>query len=157
MFSFLSPQVIANLWLVTGAILVVLELFTAPGVGFLFGGMGALTAGVAITLGWVGPGDYLMQLGWFAGSSCVWTLVLWKPLKMLRASSQNPDGYNDMIGSVAIVYGDDLVPGRSGKVAWSGTILHARLSDDFDVERIAVGEEVTIGRVEGSTAIVRPA
>lgn len=151
-----GSEYIPHMWLLAGLVLAALELIVHPGIGFLFAGLAGITTGVAVYNGWADYDDTFAQFAWFFGATCIWTLVLWKPMKNLRAPSAGSAGYSDMVGTSAVVTGGGLKLGKNGKVKWSGTAMRARLSDAATAEVID-GTEVTIVAVEGSVLVVEPA
>jgi membrane protein implicated in regulation of membrane protease activity len=144
---------IESLWLVGGAVLVVLEAFVAPGVGFLFAGFGAIMAGIFIGLGLIAPENYLLQFVVCFAFTALFAGLLWKKLKQFR---QGKETYSNIIGDTAIVESDLLKKGVDGKVKWSGTVLQARLVQNASVVQIPAGSQVTIEELRGNIAICRP-
>ncbi len=138
-------------WLIIGALLLALEAFGASGVGFLFAGLGAITAGLAAQAGMAVT--IWAQLAWFFGATSLWALLLWKPMKNF---SQQKSGYQNMVGGEAIVLAPGLMKGQSGKVRWSGTIMEARLLAEATVEKLEPDTVVIIREVQGNTLIVSP-
>ncbi len=105
------------LWLIAGALLIILEIVLFPGLGFLFVGLGAITVGGGLIAGWV---DSLAnQFILFFLSTALWAVLLWKPLKSFISGKES--GFDDMVGSIAIVMGQSIKKGMTGEVKWSGT------------------------------------
>ena len=144
---------IESLWLLGGALLVVLEAFVAPGVGFLFAGFGAIMAGIFIGLGIIAPENYLLQFVVCFAFTALFAGLLWEKLKQFR---QGKETYSNIIGDTAIVESDILKKGADGKVKWSGTVLKAKLAQNASVSQIPAGTEVTIEELRGNIAICRP-
>lgn len=146
---------IENIWLVAGAVLVALEVFAVPLMGFLFGGLAAITVGILILANVVGESVYLWQFACFFALTVVWAVALWKPLKNLR-SPHPSNAYNNMVGSIAIVGAGGLKKGKTGKVAWSGTQMSAELLADAAADELPAGAETVIVKVSGTTLVVKP-
>jgi membrane protein implicated in regulation of membrane protease activity len=140
-----------NYWIIFGVLLILIETFTVPGIGFLFAGLGAFTTSFLISFELISSFDYLIQATSFLASSVLFALVLFKPLTKTYRKSH---GYKNIIGSEAVVYGDKLVTGKLGHVRWSGTIMNAMLSNKCTAREIQVGETVRIEALEGNILIV---
>ena len=139
-----------HLWLIAGGILIVLEFILMPGIGFLFAGLGALTAGLALVLGLAD--NQVVQWIIFFATTILWTALLWKPLKNFRLGHSGKD-FNDMIGHKAVLL-EDLTPGITGRAKWSGTIMNAKLEAASN-ETLLKNSEVTIVEVNGNVLTVR--
>jgi membrane protein implicated in regulation of membrane protease activity len=143
-------------WLGLGALLIVFEAITVPGLGLFLAGIGALCtsllvkAGIAAALG--------AQVAWFFGLTTFWTAVLWKPLLKFRMKSRHKGGIelNNMVGGTATVGEHGLGRGRTGQVAWSGTLMTAELEASAPVESLPAGALVVITSVSGTTLTVIP-
>lgn len=140
-------------WLLASAVMLCIEAFGVPGIGFLFAGIGAFAAGLATQSGWIAQDAYLAQCAcWFA-TTTLSAALLWKYLKRWR--SQKPgEQYQNFIGTTATVI-EPLFPGRSGKVRWSGTVMLAEL-DPTAFESVAEGVTVEVTSTRGTTLIVKP-
>ena len=145
---------IAVIWLVAGAICVLIEAFSAPGIGFLFAGLAAIAVGGLVSIAALDPDNILVQIAWFFAFTAMWAAVLWKPMKRLHYKTSDKE-YKNIIGNTAIVKGEPLTKKSAGKVDWSGTIMKARVAKDSIAESIPVGEEVRIVSVEGSKFLVK--
>lgn len=141
------------LWLIAGAVMLCIEAFGVPGIGFLFAGIGAFAAGIAVEMGWIGQTAFIAQFAcWFA-TTTLSAALLWKYLKRWR--SKNPsEQYHNFIGTTATVI-EPLFPGRSGKVRWSGAVMLAEL-DSTTSESVAEGVTVEVVSTRGTTLIVKP-
>lgn len=137
-------------WLMAGAVLIGLEIMVLPGIGALFSGLGALTVGAALIAGVIET--QIAQFTLFFLATGIWTVLLWKPLKQFIKGKGT--GFDDMVGSTAVVYGNPLVKGKKGQVRWSGTIMNCQL-DLEESESVDVGSEVTIAQVSQGLLIVR--
>lgn len=137
-------------WLIAGALLIGLEIMVLPGIGGLFSGLGALTVGGALLAGVIE--STVSQFTLFFLATGVWTILLWKPLKEFIKGKGT--GFDDMVGSTAVVFGSPLKNGKKGKVRWSGTIMNCQM-ESRELDSIDVGSEVTISRVSQGVLIVR--
>ena len=116
----LSPSI---LWLIAGSVLIAFEVTLLPGAGLLFAGLSAICVGVALITGWIeSPTVQFISFFLITG---FWAVALWKPLKNFMKSPQS--GFDDMVGSIAVVCGDSIKSGQMGKVKWSGTIMNVNL------------------------------
>lgn len=141
-----------SIWLIVGALLIILELVLVPGVGFLFAGLGAISVGAGLTVGWI-DGLSAQFISFFI-SSAFWTAILWKPLKSFIEGKGS--GFDDMVGSAAVVFGQSIEKGKMGKVKWSGTIMKCQFDPEAEgLEKIAPGTEMTITGVSKGVLIVR--
>ncbi len=141
------------IWLLVGAVFFVLEAFAISGVGFLFAACGALTLGGLLAFGVLDPAlSFWMQIAWFFGTTSLWALVLWKPIKHWMRGSKH--AYSNIIGTRAEVIEEDLEPGVLGKVRWSGTDMQARLVPGAIKEPVRVGAEVWIYETDGTVLLV---
>lgn len=139
-------------WLIAGIICLALEALGVNGVGLLFAGTGAFTAGVWV---YITPNtSSLAQYVIFFVATCVWTVLLWKPIQRFHA--QKAGGYNNIVGDTAYIGVGGLTKDGVGEATWSGTIMKARLSPDANVEAVAGGSQVVIAEVTGNTLIVKP-
>lgn len=138
------------IWLLIGALLVALEVFAVPGIGFLFAGLAGVATGVVTQIGYAET--LIVQLGWFFGFTIFWAAVLWKPMKKFR-KSHGGHNYNNIVGHSATVINNPLKKGVEGEVKWSGSVMSAKLSEG---EEVAVGAQVKIIEVSGNTLVVKP-
>lgn len=145
-------------WLIAGAIMLAFEAFGFPGIGFLFGGAGAIVTGILVELGAIGAGDYLLQGAVFLLATTLFALLLWNKVKSWRL---DPDAktYSNMVGKEAEVL--EPVSWQSGTVRWSGTLMQARLPRDEAISSasapaLAAGTRVTIVEVRGNILVVTP-
>lgn len=143
----------STIWFICGAALVALEAILFPGVGVLFAGLGAVTVGVALVLGLID--SLVAQFVVFFVSTGIWAIMLWKIIK--NALRGKKSGFDDMVGSAAVVFGNALENGKMGQVKWSGAIMNCRLESGIEeMEKIEPGTEVTIASISKGLLIVRP-
>jgi membrane protein implicated in regulation of membrane protease activity len=141
------------MWLLAGSLLIVLEVTILSGVGLFFAGLSAICVGVTLITGWVESPT--VQFITFFLLTGFWAAALWRPLKNFMRSPQS--GFDDMVGSIAVVCGNPIKSGQMGKVKWSGTIMKCKLSlETGEKVHLAVGAEVTIVDVSNGILIVRP-
>jgi len=137
------------IWLIFGAALIIFEVSTIPGLGLLFAGLGALSTGIILQLGYVE--GLLAQSVTFLSFTAAWAAVLWKYLRKLRTgNSKNRLHLSNMVGDTAIVTNNPLKIGETGQVTWSGTIMRAEIDESFTGEEIAVDSQVIIKSVVGN-------
>jgi len=140
-------------WLIIGALLIFLEIAFLQGIGLLFAGLGAICVGAVLTAGMTK--DVTGQFIMFFVFTAIWTGLLWKPLKNFIKGKNS--GYSDMVGSTAIIYGEDLARGKTGSVKWSGAIMSCKLDNNYSSgDIIALDTEVIITEVSQGILIVRP-
>lgn len=144
---------VASVWLIAGVVFIAIEALGVPGVGFLFAGLGALTVGVAMQLGFVLPD--LSQWIVFCVAAAAWTALLWVPLKKFRIG-RHSHSFRNMVGDTAYVGSAGLTKGQTGEATWSGTIMKASLLNDASVDSLEAGAQVIIVDVSGNTLIVKP-
>ena len=154
MESFFTADNAPYLWVAFGAAMLAIEAFGLPGIGFLFAGLGAITAGILIEMGVMGTGNTTGQFAWFFGSTVAWTALLWKPMQRFRTRKATAGDYNNMVGNTATVSGGPLEKGKAGKVHWSGTTMQAELADDTAQDGVPEGTDVVIREVKGTRLIV---
>lgn len=152
-------QYIVYLWLIAGALMIAFEAFAVPGIGFLFGGLGAIVTAGAIMAGAVERDDLLLQFTWWFATTAIWAAVLWKPIKQLRVGGIHGGKdieYKNIVGTTAVVSKEGLKKGRAGTALWSGTTMSARIAEDCPVEELEPKTEVEVIEVRGITLIVCP-
>lgn len=155
MVSEYIAEYIIYLWFIGGGLLIAAEAFAAPGLGFFFSGLAAISVGLIISIGILDPYNYAFQMICFFAFTAAWAVALWKPFYKAKKYKKTED-IQDMIGNTAVVIGGSLTKGNKGKVKWSGTTMSARLGENSDIEEIPEGKEVTIEKVKGNVLIVQP-
>ena len=152
MDSFLSGINPSSFWLIAGALLIILEIILFPGIGFLFVGLGAISVGAFLIAGWIE--SLSAQFILFFLATGFWTAILWKPLKKFIGGKET--GFDDMVGSTAVVFGQSIGKGKMGKVKWSGTIMKCQFDPEAEgFEMIAPETEVIITGVSKGVLIIR--
>jgi len=147
-------------WLAVGAALVVFEAMTAPGLGLFLAGLGALCTALTIKAGVIGEEATAAQFAWFFGFTTLWAGGLWKPLQKFRAARTPRKGpvenHSDIVGQTAVVAKGGLTRGKTGQVAWSGTLMSAAVDDASPQDVLPEGTTVHIRSVTGNTLSVSP-
>lgn len=152
---------IVIIWLMVGAGLIALEAVTSPGIGLFLAGLGAMTAALMIQSGIVDITNYAGQFAWFCAFTTLWAALLWKPLQKFRTShhTRGPHGQEhiqNIAGSRGVVGKHGLMRGKTGQVAWSGTLMNAVLDEHAPAEFLPEGTTVLIRSVSGTTLSVTP-
>ena len=152
MNEFLSGINPSSIWLIAGVLLIIFEIALFPGIGFLFAGLGAISVSAGLIAGWI---DSLSaQFIIFFFSTAFWTAILWKPLK--KFIEEKESGFDDMVGSTAIVFGQSIEKGKMGKVKWSGTIMKCQFDPgDEGLEMIDPETEVVITGISKGILLIR--
>lgn len=141
------------MWLLIGAIMIVLEAFGANGIGLFFGGLAAFCVASLIALGVIDASAYGWQLAIFFGLTFILAIALWRPVQRIL-KGRGEGGYNNMIGEVAILK-TILVRGEVGQAIWSGTIMQAELAPDATDGELPEGARVEIVDIRGNKLIVK--
>lgn len=136
-------------WLIAAALLLALEAFGLPGIGFLFLGLAAMAVGMFVELGLIGADAVVAQWAIFFLTTSLLALLLWRKLKSWRMNPNQPQ-YSNIVGTEARVK-DAIIAGEHGSVHWSGTTMRARANTD-----IAAGTLVIVQAVEGNVLTVAP-
>jgi membrane protein implicated in regulation of membrane protease activity len=141
-----------NVWLAAGALIIALEAFTAPGLGFFLGGLGALCTALVIKSGLVGEASIGAQFAWCFGLTVAWAALLWKPLqkyRMRRKARNQEVKTNNLIGEVVTVAEGGLKRGEVGQVIWSGTVMNAELESPH-AQDLPHGAKAQVHSVSGN-------
>lgn len=145
MFGDFTPQ----MWLILGVLMIIAEIYAIYGVGFLFLGLGSLTTAVLL---FKFPILYSSQITTVGLSSIVWFLILWYPLKNFRNKKNHTTNgvlIRDLVGSDVKVISEQIAPGEVGEVAWSGTIMKAKLLKNSSFFAYK-GEMLCVEKVKGN-------
>lgn len=143
-------------WLIAGAVLLALEAFGVPGIGFLFAGLAAILVGLLIHLDVIGADDLLLQGAAFFGFTTALAALLWRKLKAWRTNPNASDSFHNIVGDYATIGRGGLRKGETGQAAWSGTTMMARLDSAASCDELPEGATVTITAVKGNHLIVAP-
>lgn len=150
--DFFSSEHASLIWLAIGTSVIIFEFFVTPGVGIVFVGLGAITTGALLEIGAIS--STTEQLFSLAGTSVLWALLLWRPLKRLVKTENRNHNKSHIIGSEAIVSTGGVTK-NGGKAKWSGTEMAARLAENAGIDELKAGEKVEVVDLEGSTLILK--
>lgn len=137
-------------WLLAGAVLLALEAFGIPGIGFLFAGIAAILVGALVELALIDPLSIITQFGVFGLATVLFAILLWNKMKSWRMNPNAPQ-YSNMIGTEAVVT-QELINDAIGEVRWSGALMRARIVDKTG--SITVGRTVIIREMDGNVLLV---
>lgn len=140
-----------EIWLLIGFICLIFEFTKFPAIGFLFLGLGALSNGILI---YSYPLFSEYQYTSFGLLSFLWLAILWIPLKKYIYKKGKQRDHFDIIGSEVVVYGNNILPGGTGQVKWSGAVMNARLSEN-EQEEALINQKLYIQQVNGNVLICR--
>jgi membrane protein implicated in regulation of membrane protease activity len=152
----IDPQLFTPsvLWLIAGAILLALEAFGLPGIGFLFAGLSAILVGIAVEAGLIGVQEQIIQFAVFFIFASLFAAILWKKLKSWRLRpSQNI--YQNMVGDKAVIVQAGLQKGAQGTVRWSGTLMQAEIDVSETAQALPKDTLVEIISVNGNVLKVK--
>ncbi len=138
----------AEFWLVVGLVMLTIEVVTGFSTGvFLFAGLGALTAGLLMSIG-------LLPETWIAGVSCtgistgIITVLLWKPLKKLQDDRPvKKDNSSDLVGYEFVVE-NDITLAKPSTTNYSGISWKVEIDKEAGVDAIEEGQRVIVSSVE---------
>lgn len=139
-------------WLLAGAVLLALEAFGIPGIGFLFAGIAAILVGALVETALIDPFAIVTQFGVFGLATVLFAVLLWNKMKSWRMNPNAPH-YNNMVGTEAVVT-QELINDATGEVRWSGALMRARLADKSG--NAMAGSTVIIREVDGNILLVAP-
>ena len=150
--NFLMELPPSTVWFVFGAVLIALDVLMLYAIWVMFAGLGAVTVGALLMVGLIDGAVAQFMVFFFATG--VWSLMLWNPLKNFMGGKGT--GFNDMVGSTAVVYGAALEYGKTGQMKWSGAVMNCRLESNVEgMEKIEPGTEITIAGVSEGIMLVR--
>ena len=143
-------------WLIAGAVLLGLEAFGIPGIGFLFAGLAAIAVGLLVHFDVVSATDWVLQAGVFFAITAALAALLWKKLKSWRTNPNATDQFNNIVGDIATIGKGGLKKGEIGQVGWSGTTMMAQIDPNAEIDELPEGMMVTITAVKGNHLFVAP-
>lgn len=146
-------EYIAQIWLLFGIVLIVLEVALGMTIVLLFASLSAFTIGFLIFLEKIDHANLTAQGALFLTFMLLWAALLWKKLKSFRGSKNTTSDYANIIGQSAVVV-DDLHKNKSGSIKWSGTTINAEIDPNSKHDLLPKGEEVTVIKVQNNTFIV---
>lgn len=133
-------------WLAIAVVLVIIEIFSLELVLLMFA-VGALAAALASGLG---APIWLAVLVFGAVSVALLTLLRPSLVDRLHDGPTLTQGHDAQVGRVAVVV--EPVDRYNGRVQLSGELWSAR--SDAETSTFDTGQEVTVIRIEGATAVV---
>ena len=149
---FLTNQI--ELWYVLGAVLMIVEMYLGGTIGFFFAGIAAFSIALCMKFNLLILNTLLDQIGFFFGFFCLWSIILWKPAKYLITIG-NSERYDNIEGSVAVVYSNDLKESSIGEIKWSGTICKAKLAPSSNGQILKKGDGVVVLYVKNNIFMVK--
>ena len=139
-------------WLIFGIILLLLEVFAFGFIGLLFASLAAMTLGSLVSFNIIDADiNLVQQLTYFFAFTFAWAIILWKPLKKLRAKKS---GHDDYAGTFAIIVEEDIKRGSYGYAKWSGVKMRVKLSEESEKEVVKIDEEVKVEKNEKGVLIL---
>ena len=139
----------AEFWLIVGFLMLAIEMLTGFTIGvFLFGGLGALAAGL-LMMASVLPETWIAGVACTGISSGVIAALLWKPLKKLQGDDVPPpkDNSSDLVGH-EFVLASDISPAHPGSTQYSGISWKVEIDENAGVDNIQAGQRVAVTSVE---------
>lgn len=131
-------------WFLAGTILVLIEVFAIPGLGFLFAGLGAITLGGLITYGVIAEVTVAAQIAYFFLFTSIWAAILWAPLRKFSKNSKTKQ-FENLKGTYGSVENKEgLIAGKIGYIKWSGAKMRAAIVEGSETKSIAFGENVWV-------------
>ena len=146
----MGASMISVYWLIAGAVLLALEAFGLPGIGFLFAGIAAILVGALVEIGLIDGAAIVTQFGVFGLATVLFAVLLWKKLKSWRINPSAPH-YHNMVGTEAVVT-QELINDAIGEVRWSGALMRARLAEKHG--SLTVGSTVIVRAMDGNVLLV---
>lgn len=143
-------------WLIACLIMLAIEAFGVPGIGFLFAGLAAMLVALLVHLEIIARSDWLLQLGAFGALTALLAVLLWKRLIAWRTQRSASGSYHGMIGDMATIGKGGLEAGKIGQASWSGTSMSAMIDPACGLKQIDEGTLVSITAVKGNQLIVAP-
>ena len=140
---------LSGFWIALGFTLLAAEVlvFGFTTIIFLFAGLGALVAGLLMSIG-------VIPETWIAGTACfgiatgISSAILWKPLKSMQDSSEPvKKPTSDLIG-LEFVLLDDVAVNSPGKYRYSGIDWVVEIDGSSDVDSLSKGDRVSVKSVD---------
>ena len=138
----------SEFWLLLCFLMLTVEIVTGLSTGiFLFGGLGALTTGLLMSMG-ILPETWIAGIASTGISSGVVTVLLWKPLKKLQNDRPpSKDNSSDLIGHMFVLE-NDIALGKPGATQYSGIAWKVVIDNKAGVDNIDAGQRVVVTSVE---------
>jgi membrane-bound ClpP family serine protease len=131
-------------WFIAGTIMVLIEVFAIPGLGFLFAGLAAITLGGLISFDVLNEVTTVAQLAYFFFFTSIWWAALWIPLRKFTKNKKGKT-FENLVGTYGTV--DDkngLEAGKIGHIKWSGARMRAIIKKDSTTQKIEEGSTVWV-------------
>lgn len=135
----------AVVWLVAGLLLIAAEVLSSDFVLIMLG-VGALVAAGSAALG----ASLWVEVAAFAGASLALITVARPMLKRRLHTAHVPTNAEALVGNKAVVVSTTDVHG--GKIKLNGELWSARAF--YEIEVLEPGQEVTVMKISGATAVV---
>jgi membrane protein implicated in regulation of membrane protease activity len=145
-----------DFWFILAVVLICIEIFAGFTIFASIFAVAALTIGCLIYFFPEAFGSLMIQIAAYCAAVAFWSLILWKPLKLLLKQPQNNGEYINIVGQKGEVIGADLKPGHIGKISWSGTQVKAMIDKIHHKDKkIEVGTTVTITGINNNIFTVK--
>ena len=148
----------AEFWIILGFLMLAIEMLTGFTIGvFLFGGLGALVAGL-LMMATVLPETWIAGVACTGISSGVIAALLWKPLMKLQGDDVPPlkDNSSDLVGH-EFMLDSDISLTHPGSTQYSGISWKVEIDKNVGVKDIQAGQTVAVTSVEVGQFKVKPA
>ena len=147
----------AEFWIILGFLMLAIEMLTGFTIGvFLFGGLGALTAGL-LMMATVLPETWIAGVACTGISSGVIAALLWKPLMKLQGTDvPQKDNSSDLVGH-EFVLDSDISLIHPGSTLYSGISWKVEIDKNAGVENVQAGQTVAVTSVEVGLFKIKPA
>lgn len=139
-------------FVVLAVLLILIELFLIPGVGFIFASLAGLTLSSLLVLNAVELVGWTSHILAFMVLTIFWSILLWKPLK--NSYKKTADSYKNLQNSPATVVSDEITKDKQGYVKWSGTKVRAILSAGSQERSLSKDTEVWVHSQEDGVLII---
>ncbi len=143
-------------WLILAVLLMVLEVVLGFTVVLFFSGLACFTVAALIYFGYIELNSIVAQFAAFFLATTIWTIVLWKPFRTLVKKLYNSDATaTNILGQEAIIANGPLRAGKIGLVAWSGTVVKAKLDTNSKHRTLEAGTTVIVIAIKDNIFIVK--
>lgn len=140
---------LSGFWIALGFALLAAEVlvFGFTTIIFLFAGLGALAAGLLMSIG-------IIPETWIAGTACfgiatgISSAILWKPLKSMQDRSEpEKKSTSDLVG-LEFVLVEDIAVTSPGSYRYSGVDWVVEIDGGSDVDALSKGDRVSVISVD---------
>lgn len=146
----------AGFWIALGFILLATEVlvFGFTTIVLFFAGLGAVTSGLLMQAG-VLPQTWIAGIACFGLSTGIYSVLLWKPLQRIQASSiPQQKQTSDLIG-LEFVLEQDITATQAGTTRYSGISWRVEIGKDAGVETLNKGQRVVVSTVDAGVFRVK--